>query len=767
MMMRPLGWFCFVLVWVWPLAAQESPKPAPPPFPAVIPLPERPSSDLREIIVALEPYQHLNSWLVEAQVVLWLRQLEVGELEAMEKLIPHGWAANEYLKARTLSLDARIAEALAAHPARPVSGDDPRTALEAGRRAGAQDWEAALAAADKIADPKNRDQFLLGLRQAANRAATLAEARERRAAVVPMLRNEEQQRTKSFYAEEDWMALWPAAAVATWIDALPAEQRDRQIGEAMKRGAELFGNREEAVAFLADRPQTPAIAAMSDGFFPAMMTAARDPESFLAWYEKNPDPNKSSLLPKVMVPLLRRDPQAAPRVLRGFSSAREEDVRDIWKAWLLYDPAAAMAWASKQPAFAKLRPPDLSYAKAKRLPPAEVVDLVNRYPILADVSGLMYDGLAPRDMEPAAVGREILRIKEAKIQQRALSQLASRWALRDSAAALAWARKLPDEAKRKVGVESVMREWLRTEPVRAVAVLQSVKELTEAEKTKLMMDEYFCSKWAAQDGAAALAWVREIHDKEERLRRLRCVIRAWLPVDPALAGPALQGIEEISDAEKAGLQAEETRRLERARQPDLTKLVRFTKLTARPMIPLPKGGNTDAATIEKARRALAELAYPGAPAAANASLCAEVLKLGEDTTTALREDFGKQPPQNARENTLWRLLLERWALSAPEAAARWIAVKGNGLAREVFPLALSGLAPLDAELAFHLADQIPDENGFYRVQMAILDALARRSLREACEAAERHGCRADEYRWDWLRAEPVEATEWMKTHPGN
>ena len=199
------------------------------------------------------------------------------------------------------------------------------------------------------------------------------------------------------------------------------------------------------------------------------------------------------------------------------------------------------------------------------------------------------------------------------------------------------------------------------------------------------------------------------------------------------------------------------------RHADPGKPSRYARPSGVDTLTFATGGETSAAILVKLRHSLAELTRPGEPAVLNTTITAEVLSLGQATAMALLEQFEISAPVNAKENALRILLLERWALTAPEPAARWIIGKGNGTHRSVLPLALATLAPIDPELAMTLALQIPDDDLPRLARQSIVSALAMTSHRKACGLGERCSCDIQPILKDWLSADAANAEDWLRS----
>lgn len=426
---------------------------------------------------------------------------------------------------------------------------------------------------------------------------------------------------------------------------------------------------------------------------------ARDPEGFIKKWENQDDDAKRSIMESAIGPLLRRDPSLINRIIEKLPTGSAYTDEKIFKAWQIYDPASAIDWI-----ISRNHGPERNISDLWRFSgadPKAVVDSINRHPEVA------------RDRFTASeAGMSVANCFDP-LKQR------------------------PEDF--------------------AAEILRISEPSIRGHATGV-----FAMQWGHYDGQAAFDFAQKIPDVSDREKWLYSVTDSWIRVAPDAAAAALRDSIDYSGEGRDRLLKELAQRRARKSEPAKLEPIRFSRERSFEALSFSPGGNTTPSHVRDLRKDLAAQAHPGEPPATNADLCREVVSLGNDTAAALFANVNSNPPRNAKENLLRQLLLERWVLSSPGEAASWIVQNGNQMDRESMALALSRLALIHHESAFELASLFPDENAFYWFRSLIVQTLATRSYREACEVAKEHGIVPSEVYGDWRRADPKAADEWLR-----
>jgi len=133
---------------------------------------------------------------------------------------------------------------------------------------------------------------------------------------------------------------------ATMLNQLDPEDRANAYSVIAGRYAARDFNAAEAwIRTLPQERQPEALAAAIEGL------AASSPAAALAQLDRMPDGDaKDGIIPTVVGPLARTDPQAAANLIQSQvdPNLRRESMRNLMPAWTSKDPAAALAFANSQ-----------------------------------------------------------------------------------------------------------------------------------------------------------------------------------------------------------------------------------------------------------------------------------------------------------------------------------------------------------------------------------------------------------------------------------
>jgi hypothetical protein len=104
------------------------------------------------------------------------------------------------------------------------------------------------------------------------------------------------------------------------------------------------------------------------------------------------------------------------------------------------------------------------------------------------------------------------------------------WGDSDPASAVQWAQILRNEAERTLALTNIASEAVRSAPLLALDLAQSLPETARNEIVPRAAAE-----WAARDPAAAADWARQIPAESLRATTLAGIATAWSERDPATA----------------------------------------------------------------------------------------------------------------------------------------------------------------------------------------------------------------------------------------
>jgi hypothetical protein len=671
---------------------------------AVVPLPEVPPAKFQPLYELAKPYLGRGSRLIDAQLALWLQQRSPAELKDLLLQIPTGWPGVMYSEFSEFA-----AEALQTHPNLKLAKDNPTATMETGRRAGLEKGVAAIEEAKTFADPKLRDAFLLGVEQNADRAESYTASRSFRFAVLAELSTEKKQEAE--YRREKWSQPWPALSVLEWLKSLPADKRYNDSIEFFEQADWFFAGLAQAMPHTATLGrEEPSYATVTRNAM-AKVLAAREPEAAVVLVREQM--KRSNFPDDFFGPLARQNLKLAQSLAEEVGDFTYPG--DIAKPLARYDLVHALKWLSARERFRT----DPTFAmgfiqEVQPLEPAAIVNLWNEYPGLkqAHSGSLVYqigDWFDPRRHRAEDYANELLRLKDPEFRRSAVFSFGRRWLKHDAAAALAWGKKNLADPDRKDALSLLLRSYIVTDGAKAAKVLEEDPGIPPDLRDSLKKD--FASQLAAPPAPTPTPTVQPA---TEHAQMYYVMIPRYSP-DPKARLAALQ-----------------------------------------------PGGTTGEAEVKKLRAELAALSHPGQPAAVDAPLCARVLALGNDTVQALRTDFKARPPVDARENGVFRLLLERWALTAPREAADWMLREGSGFARAALPFALTRLVTIDQEKALRLLNRSPEEDELWRVREMLLAALASKNHQAACELGGREHWRFEDILKDWRRHAPEAAQKWIR-----
>jgi hypothetical protein len=132
----------------------------------------------------------------------------------------------------------------------------------------------------------------------------------------------------------------------------------------------------------------------------------------------------------------------------------------------------------------------------------------------------------------------------------AVEQVAIGWAERDLAGALAWLLTLPPGELRETAVQAVAYEAARTEARTAVALAAALP--ATAERDDLLV--HAVSQWAISDGAAAVAWARQVPERKLAQRLVGAVAVASADRDgPGAAALAAGDLDPGEDQDRVAV----------------------------------------------------------------------------------------------------------------------------------------------------------------------------------------------------------------------
>lgn len=265
------------------------------------------------------------------------------------------------------------------------------------------------------------------------------------------------------------------------------------------------------------------------------------------------------------------DPAATVRAgleqARGLSDprARARAFGTLLQGWAETDPEAALAYLRRMP-----RGAEFSLGLRIVLHALATRDIERALRLAAELAGTredraIYSELFSRmaQADAATAIQRLALVPSGEGRANALRAVADAWARSDPAAALAWARSLPDE-DRPPAMETVLRELTEREPARAIelaqqtlsgpalerTVFEALRRLAAADpreaaglvrllppgemQTLVAVD--VAGSLAGQDVGAALAWVDTLPAGPAQSLALNQVIAHWARRDPAGAG---------------------------------------------------------------------------------------------------------------------------------------------------------------------------------------------------------------------------------------
>ena len=316
----------------------------------------------------------------------------------------------------------------------------------------------------------------------------------------------------------------------------------------------------------------------------ALLALARnDPSRALGLATAQGEAFLDGILPSLMEPLAKTDPAAALRTYgprlwkkgRGFWALREP-----LSAWTLRDPSAAFGWLLAQPRSGDDELSDWlgnlandeKDQRAIATALATVPGLPNRQASLGhllffwgsehpDEALAWLDALPDRNLRTALLERAAhitlntnpekslplaLAMSEGANRTQRLSDLLSKWAVRDPAAALAWigAHNEPGVAEASADAHAaILGSIARDEPATAVAEWNTIAEA----RTKAAAILPIAASWARTDPGAALRWASEQEAALKVDRIHDSLIYAWSKNDPLAA---LRWAEAQTDASR-------------------------------------------------------------------------------------------------------------------------------------------------------------------------------------------------------------------------
>lgn len=154
-------------------------------------------------------------------------------------------------------------------------------------------------------------------------------------------------------------------------------------------------------------------------------------------------------------------------------------------------------------------------------------------------------GSAPLDLsDPAKAAAQA----DDKTSMRDVGQIADAWAAQDPAAALAWARELPEGRRRDTALAGVVKGLLKSDPAQARAVLDTLPHHIG----RAQLEAEYTAKLAESDPGAALAYAREKLHGMARLEAITGVAAALSKTDP-LGALKLLREHGVGDFDAAGL----------------------------------------------------------------------------------------------------------------------------------------------------------------------------------------------------------------------
>ena len=137
-----------------------------------------------------------------------------------------------------------------------------------------------------------------------------------------------------------------------------------------------------------------------------------------------------------------------------------------------------------------------------------------------------------------ALAREFLNtLPPSILRDRAASCLVEAWAAHDLAAAVGWAKELPEGRMKKWAIEGAIDPWCRSDPRGAATYFEGFP----AGSNQYVLG-HVASIWAATDPAAASAWATGLSPRPVRSKVLLGVISTWARNDPEAASSFLSSL---------------------------------------------------------------------------------------------------------------------------------------------------------------------------------------------------------------------------------
>lgn len=429
----------------------------------------------------------------------------------------------------------------------------------------------------------------------------------------------------------------------------------------------------------------------------------------VAQAQRMTEPDRITLLPILFGKWAETEPQAALDSALGLAGyASFGAVATALEVWVTADLPGAMAWAQKLPAgvkrgramsslidiFAK-RDPAAAFQFLQTLPKDQIND---------GAYFSIFSEWATRD--PRAAASQVSAIPRGSVwsaqnREYAIGQIAFHWAETDPAAALAWARQLPDAGTRSSAVNRAFDAWANFDPKAASAEALALPAGTIRSRNLGNLVQTI----SQHDVPAALHLIEQIPAGETRNNAVQSVVAQWAINDPAAAAAYAAALPPGNAATSAllGVASQWARKDPRAAA---------TYFTA-----LPPGHSRNAAlrdiagiwadTDVGAALALVDR-LPDAEMKRDAQ--SDVVSRWAQKDPHAAADYCIKKPLHLDENGSGPLaqVLQEWAAHSPEQALAWVRqlrdgkVRGNLLGRIVYRMAST-----DPEEAARLVMQLP------------------------------------------------------------
>ncbi len=112
-----------------------------------------------------------------------------------------------------------------------------------------------------------------------------------------------------------------------------------------------------------------------------------------------------------------------------------------------------------------------------------------------------------------------------------ITQLAGKFAEKDTPSAASWALSLPDGDAKSRALADTIGEWAKKDAVAAGAFMVNLPATPDADRSR----ESYATTVAEKDPKGALAWATTITDKERQQRAVESVVRTWVKQDAPAA----------------------------------------------------------------------------------------------------------------------------------------------------------------------------------------------------------------------------------------